>query len=251
MRVITAIARRELRGLLRGPSGWLVLAGFLLLAGVFWVVLVDGYVAQRTDLVIDPHRAARTTLVDHLLAPWWGNLAVLLIVVGPAVTMGSLAEESRTGRRDLFATAPIAAGQIVAGKFLGAFAYVACLLLATSWMPLSLGLWTPLDPGALAAGYGGLLLLAASVVALGLLASSLTDRQLVALILGFAVVMALWVVGWVDRDPTSLAAQASMSAHLRDLLLGSLRASDVAYYLLLTGWSLFATWQRVDAWRYA
>ncbi|MCB9664525.1 MAG: ABC transporter permease [Alphaproteobacteria bacterium] len=248
---VLAVAARDLRVQLRTPAGWLALAAIQALAGLFWLMLVDGYVERRADLVFDPYAAARTTLADHLVAPYLGNVAVLLLVLGPAVTMGALAEERRTGRSELLLTSPLRPAELVAGKALASLGWVALVLAGTAVLPLALGAWAPVDLGALAGGYLGLGLLGAVVVGVGLLCSAVTDRQVVALLLAYVVLMALWVVGWLDRDPTSLPSQLSLSAHLRDLLRGAVRRSDLSYLLLLTGWTLFATWQRVRTWRHA
>lgn len=249
-RAVRAIAAREAGAALGTSTGGLLLAGFLGLAGVFWLSMLGQYVAVARDQVFDPYGSLHLNPVDHLVGPWLGNLGVVLLVLCPAVSMRLYAEELRRDSMELLLSAPIGGGVIVVGKFLGAWATVAALVLATAWMPLSLAWWTAVDVGALAAGYGGLLLLAGALVALGGLASSLTDSPLVALVLGFAVGMGLWVAGWVDPDPTSLPSQLSLSVHLQDLLRGWVRLSDVTYFALLAAWALVATHQRVESWRY-
>lgn len=250
IRPVIAIAGRDLRALFATATGWLVLGGFLLLAGVFWIALLEGYVARSQDAIFDPYAAVRSNLTDHLLGPFFGNLTLLLVVVGPAVTMRSFADEVRLHTVELLATAPLHAWQIALGKLLGAWAFVALALLAILWMPLSLYAWASPDPGAIFGGGLAVLLFGLAVCALGTLASSLTDSALVALVLSFSATLALWVAGRIDPDPTSLPSQLSLSQHLVDLVRGAVRLSDVAYFLLLAAWATFATWQRVEAWRY-
>jgi ABC-2 type transport system permease protein len=249
VRPVVAIARRDLTALLGTATGWLVLAGHLLLAGIFWVVLLDGFVIRSE--AFDPYAELHLSLVDHLIGPFFGNVTIVLLVVAPAVTMRSFADEARHRTTELLATSPITPAQIVAGKLLGSLAFVALAILGVAWMPLSLYLWATPDPGALAGGLLALLLLGTAVTAIGTLASSLTDQPLTALVLGFAVVLTLWILGHLDPDPTSLASQLSLSRHVQELVRGAVRASDVAYFLLLTAWATFATWQRVRLWRWA
>lgn len=251
MRAVWAIARREVRALLHTATGWLVLGGFLFLTGAFWLALVDNYLARSGDLAYDPYSDVRMSLVDHLLAPFFGNVAILLLVVCPAVTMRSFADEQRLGTIDLLATSPVSAWQIALGKLGGAWAFVGLLLASTLWMPLALTPFGRLDPGALLGGYLSLGLLGATLCALGTLASALTDQALVALVLSFSVTLVLWIVGWLNPDPTSLVSQVSIATHVSDMARGALRASDVAYFVLLCGWSLVALQQRVASWRYA
>lgn len=250
MRIVRAIALRELRALLHTATGWWVAAGFQFLAGVFWLALVDTYAVRAAGQVFDSYAEVQLSTTDHLLAPFFGNVAILVLVVGPAVTMRLFADEARQQTRPLLASAPITAAQIVAGKFLGAFAYVFGISLSTAWMPLSLFAWSSPDVGAMVAGYLALASVGAAVCALGSLTSAVTEHPLVALVLAFSIAIALWILGWVDPDPTSWTSQLSMAPHVRELVRGALRASDLAYFVLLSGWCLFATWQRVDAWRY-
>jgi ABC-2 type transport system permease protein len=117
-------------------------------------------------------------------------------------------------------------------------------------MPAVLAAWRAPDPGAVLAGYVTLALLGAAVTAVGVLASAFTDAQLVALVLAFAATIMLWIVGWVDPDPTSVPSRLSLSRHVQDGLRGALRLSDLTYFGALVGWCLLAAWQRVAAWRY-
>jgi ABC-2 type transport system permease protein len=250
MRVVYVIARREVGALLHTATGWLVLAAFLLLAGVFWVALVDHYVSVGQDQVFDPYAVQQLSLADHLLAPWFGNLVIVVLVVAPALTMRLLADEVRHHTIELLRSSPITTAQIVLGKYLGSLAVYGLLLAASAALPCSLYAWASPDPGAVAAGYLALLGVGAVVLAVGLLASACTDSPLVALMLTFAVVLCLWIVGWTDPDPTSATSQLALSTHVQDLLRGALRLSDLSYFVLLVGWCLFATHQRVEAHRY-
>lgn len=250
MRPAWAIAARDLRGLLHTLTGWLVLAGFQLLSGVFFLTLVDNYVARASDGMFDPFAAVHLSVAEHLLAPFFGNVAILLLVVAPAVTMRSFAEEVRGHTLDLLLTAPVGPGEVALGKLLGSFAFLVLLLVSTAWMPLWLTAYGPLDAGAVVGGYLSLALLGAALCGVGTLASVLTDSPLVALVLSFAVSLVLWIVGWLDPDPTSLISQLSLAVHVRDLSRGAVRLSDVAFFVLLTVWCWAAIRARVDAWRY-
>lgn len=246
-----AIAGRELRSIFNTAVGWLVLAGFLAMTGVFWSSMVSFYVMQSADLLANPHAAVQMSLTDHLLAPFFGNLAVVLLMVTPALSMRLFSEEMKQRTLELLLTAPVSTWEIVGGKFLGAMGFVGAMLLGTLTAPLTLWIWGTPDLGALAGGYLSLVLLSAAVMSMGLLFSALTQNQIVAVVLTFSAALAIWILSWVSEDPTSLVAQLSMANHLQDLATGALRVSDLAYFAGFIGFFLFATQQRVESTRWS
>ena len=250
LRRALVLARRELTSLLAAPLGWIILAGWSLLAGDLWIAMIDRYASSSLERVYSPWAAGELDPIAHLVAPWQSNLSIVLLVVGPAITMRSLAEESRRGTLELLLASPASAAEIVVGKYLGAMAYCTLLLAWTGWMPLLIAGRVPLDAGAVLSGTVGLFAYAACVVAIGLLASASTDSPALAMILSFAVCLVLWIAGWIDPDPTSLWTQLSLSGHLVDAWLGLLRASDLAYVGGLVGAALVLATLRVEAGRY-
>jgi ABC-2 type transport system permease protein len=250
MRHVWTIARREVGATLHTTTGWLVLMGVQLIAGLLFLVRLDQYLVLMADQVGNPYAAYHMTLAEQLLAPWFGNLIVMLLLVCPALSMRLFAEEMRQHTLELLVTSPAPSWSIVLGKFLGVAGYLCLALGCTAWMPLTLLAWASPDPAAIVGGYLGMVLLGSAILAIGMLASSFTENQVVALVLGFAGTLCIWMVGWLDPDPTSWASQAALGSHVQDFLVGGFRLSDLAYYLLVIGWCLFATLQRVESYRY-
>lgn len=249
MRLAVTIAARELRSWFTSPGGWLVLAGFLLLADVMFLAMLVRYATMAHDQVYVPYATVGLDVTDHLVAPWLGNVGFLLLVVVPAVTTRQLAGEARRGTLDLLLTAPVHPAQIVAGKWLGGLGAVAVMLAASAWAPLLLLRWLPVDLAALAVGYGALLLLGGALLGIGLLTSAATDHPATALVVAFAAGLGLWLLGSVDPDPVAWTSQLSLNAHLQDLLRGLVRTLDVAYYALMALGTLTLATVRVDATR--
>ena len=168
--------------------------------------------------------------------------------------MRLLAEDRRSGAFELLLTSPISSGGIVVGKYLGAMGFVSVLLAGT--MPCMGMVWwlgEP-DPGVMLSGYLAVLLLSGSFVAVGLLASSFTRSQVVALVVGFALLLLFWVLTWADPSSGegmgSIIASLSMLNHLENLSRGLLHLKDIVYYASFIGFFLFATWQRVESERW-
>lgn len=249
MNVLT-IAWRELRSTFTTAVGWLVLCGWLFLTGLFWVLMVQNYVMQGQQVAFDPYGGSRMNLTDWLFVPFFGNCAIVMIMVVPLLSMRVFSEEMKQRTLELLMTSPVTTGEIVLGKFLGQMGFVGVMLLATAQFPIGLLAWGTPDPGALVGGYLALVLLGASILAMGMLMSSLTSNQIVAAVLTFAAALALVVVSWGSSDPNDAFAQISVVSHMNDLLRGAIRLSDVTYYLGFTAFFLFATLQRMESFRW-
>lgn len=248
---VRLIALRDYRALFAGPVGWLVLCLWLFLVGFFWNWAVQIYVADSQDVVFNPYAASYLNFTDYLLAPFFGNLAVVLVLVMPALSMQSFALERSRHTLELLLTSPVSTLEIVLGKFLGGALFLLTLLGLSLPYPLTLYWWAAPDPAAIVGGFLGLTLLAAALLAMGQLFSALTSNQLVALFLTFTAGLALMLADGRGGDPDSLGAHLSLSTHLQAMLLGAVKLSDVAYFVVLTGFFLFAAHQRVEAYRWS
>lgn len=246
------IARRELGAILGTTIGWLVLAGFLLVNGVFFVSAFGWYSTTQADVMADPYAQSSLNLGEHLLAPWFANTSVVLILVCPALSMRLFAEERRQRTLELLLTSPVSTAEIVVGKFLGALTFVAVLLAGTLWAPLLLWAWSTPDLGIVAAGYLALLLVGATSLAMGSFMSSLTDSQVTALVLTVTATLFVWVLPWLaGSSPDGWLQKVGLLTHVQEMMLGAIRASDLAYFASFIGVSLFGAHQRVEAFRWS
>ena len=168
---------KEIKTFLGSLIGYLVVAVFLLITGLFLWVFPGIYNI--------PDNGYATLEGLFLLAPW-----VYLFLV-PAITMRSFADEKRTGTIEILLTHPVTDFQLVSAKFLAGLVLVAFSLLPTLiWFLSVYLLGNPvgsIDVGATWGSFIGLFFLAAIYVAIGIFASSLTDNQIVSFILAMAV----------------------------------------------------------------
>jgi ABC-2 type transport system permease protein len=140
------------------------------------------------------------------------------------------------------------------GKFLGAMALYASMLLVTL---VHLGVlyafgrpeWIPI-----ATGYLGLLLMGGCFISIGLLISSFTKNQIVAGMVTFAVFLLLWVINWVGSftGPTTMAIleYLSITSHFDDFTRGIIDTKHLLYYLSFIAFGLFLTARSVDTERW-
>lgn len=166
---ILAIMQRELASLFFSPIAYVVAFVFLVFTGLSFVneTLVAGTEAN--------------------LRPLFDRMAALLVFALPVLTMRSVADEFATGAIESLMTAPVTDGAVVLGKFLGTMVFY-LVLLATTFLHLIL-LSAYADPvgGMVFAGYFGLVLLGAMFIAIGLFASCFSKYQLLAALLGVAI----------------------------------------------------------------
>ena len=230
MRSLTALIRKDLRGYLDQPTGYILLVVFCAVVSFLYFFTPFGTSTEAST------RSLFTAL------PW------LLMVFVPASTMRLLAEEQRDGTLEILLTQPIHGWVVLLAKFLSGFIFVAVLILSTVGIPIALSTAGDVDLGAVAAQYVGSLFLAAAFVSLGLFTSSLTRNQVIAFILGLLFIGALLLVG-LDQVADGLPAAASgplqtlsPATHFDSIARGVIDLRDVLYFAALVSTMLSATY---------
>ena len=162
MRNVWTITTRELNSYFVSPVAYVVSAAFLLISGVLFSLII-------------------TSTLQASLNGAFGNITFILILVAPILTMKLLAEEVRMGTLELLLTSPVDDWQVVVGKYLGSLILFAVMLLAPTlvYVVFLVAFGQP-DFGPIISGYLGVLLLGGAFLAVGVLASSLTQNQVVA-----------------------------------------------------------------------
>ena len=148
---------------------------------------------------------------DMLLRPLILQISVVVLFVLPMVTMRTYSEEKRSGTIELLLTSPITDVQIILGKFLGALALYAAMLLITVPSVVVLFWFGDPDWKPVVTSYIGLLLMGGAFIAFGLFISSLTKNQIVAGVLTFCTLLMLLLVGWL-REFVGPVGQAIVGA---------------------------------------
>ncbi len=232
-----AIYFKEINAFFSSLIGYVVIGIFLTLMGLLLWVLPQ-------FSILDGRFATLDTL--FAMAP-----QVFLFLI-PAVTMRSFSEEMQTGTLELLVTRPLSDWQIVGGKFLAALTLVVFALLPTLLYYFTVyQLGAPpgnLDSGGIFGSYVGLLFLAATFVAIGLFASSLTQSQIVAFLLAaFLSFFFFQMFDLISRLPiffgrTDDIVQAlGIQYHYDSMSRGLIDTRDVVYFLSLITLFLAAT----------
>lgn len=220
MSPIRAIARRELRALFDQPTAYILLVVFLGVNDFLCFRQIEVYGAASLRPMLD-------------LLPW------LLLFLVPAVTMRSLAEDTRSGIVEVVLAQPITELEFLIGKYLGTLLFLWIALAATLTIPLGLALGARVELGILLSQYLGAALLAGGLAGVGLWSSSVTKNQVTAFILGVVVMFVLVLVG---LDPLLVGLPAALGdivtslgvlSHFQQIARGLIDLRDAVYFVTL------------------
>ncbi len=220
---VVPIYRRELQSYFNSPVAYVVIIVFLAIVGWFF-----------TSNLFLVNVASLRVMFD--LVP------LIFLFFVPAITMRLIAEEKKSGTLELLTTKPVKDVEIVLGKFFAAWTLLAVAMAPTLLYLLTLMLLGNPDLGPVIAGYLGLLLMGGVFVALGVFASSLTENQIVAFLISFVLVLALYLADKVLMYmPESLASTIEFLAidyHFSNIARGVIDSRNVIYFASLIGFSL-------------
>lgn len=234
MRHFVTIWLRELSACFLSPVAYVLMVVFLAMAsGTFLLEITPAPILEQPVTV---------ALFEAILV--W--LTILITVI----SMRLFAEEKRSGTLETLMTVPVTEGQIVLGKYAGAFSFLVLVTLPIAATLLILVGVSPalrmadLDPGALLVGSGGLVLVSSLLVAVGLLVSLLTRNQIIAAICCFSAIWGVLLCGWVVALMTGGMIQVTaitVTDHVRDFSRGMIDTRPVVLYITGTVFCLFAS----------
>src|SRR5208283_2536321 len=155
------IAGKELAGYFLQPVAYVVMTVFLLLGGFFFFALLRYFevTLNAYSAMQNPEVLQRLNLNEIVIEPLLHNLSIVLVILVPAITMRSFAEEKRAGTYELLLTAPVRTGEIVAGKFIAASAFMLIMIALAGIFPLILVAFGNPEVAVMLSGYIGLALL--------------------------------------------------------------------------------------------
>jgi ABC-2 type transport system permease protein len=260
---ILAIYQRELRSYFGSPLAYIIAGVFWLLGGFFLAAILlgpQGIIAQ----VAAADQAQQLgvggqppfDVAYEFLKAYVGLLGSLSMFVLPMLSMGLYADERKQGTLELLATSPITNWAVALGKLLAVLTfYIAMILPLMVCQAVALGAANPpLGPGVFLLSHLGLVLLAASVLSLGMFISSLTGSTVLAAIMTFALILLLWLVDAVAQGLGGGAGTAighlSLLKHFTDFTEGIFDTSGLILFASYIVLGLYLTAQSVETMRF-
>jgi len=227
MRNVSTICKRELGAFFNSPMAYIFLVIFAIVNGYFFTNTF--FLFGQSDLRV---------LFD--IVP----LVYLFFI--PAVSMGLIARENNLGTMETMSTMPINTYEFVLGKFLAASSLILLGLVATSihlFTLISVG--TNVDYGAIFSGYLGLALMGGTYAAIGTYASSVTENQVVAFIIGVFIVLVFFMLDktlvFVPRSIAGFVQFLAVDYHLSNISRGVIDSRNLVYFFSMIGFFIFLT----------
>lgn len=232
-----ALYLKEIRSFLSSIIGYVFMLIFVITTWLFlWVI--DGDFNLLNGGIAD-------------LIPFYNLAPLILLILIPAITMKSFADERRMGTIELLYTRPISDLSILLAKYFAGVTLVVISLLPTVVFYISMyNLGYPtgvIDTGAAATSFIGLILLGASFVAIGIFSSTITNNQIVAFIFamflcwfiysGLSLLGSYATFAGMDR----IIQYASLDYHYDSIKKGVLILSDMVYFFGVIFFFLFAS----------
>jgi ABC-2 type transport system permease protein len=245
MRGIMAVFKKEITITFSSPIFYAAAFIFMVVSGYFFYTNAMIYTIRSFQAGQNPFLAERLNLSDFVVKPFFGDMAIVLLLMLPLITMRAYAEEKKMGTIELLFTYPISDGAVLAGKFAASMFTLLTMLVGTLLPLILLETFAHLDWGLILSGYLGILLLGASFIALGIFTSSLTENQIIAAVLSFGAFLLFWIIGWAKSfagPPLgSILEHISIVVHLDSFVRGLIDSRDLVFYLVFIFFWLFVT----------
>jgi ABC-2 type transport system permease protein len=218
---------KEINSFFSSIVGYVAILIFLVACGLFLWIIPDtsilSYGYANLDRFFD-------------MAPW------LLMLLIPAITMRSFADEFRAGTIEWLSTKPVTDTSIILGKYFAALALVLFALLPTVIYVFTVGSLSAIrdniDMGSILGSYCGLIFLAATFTAVGVFCSSFTSNQIVGFLFAlFACYLLYSGFEALSKIPAFTGgieyylSMVGMSFHYTSISRGVLDSRDVVYFI--------------------
>jgi len=254
MRNIAAIWQREMKSYFVLPIAYVVLTVFIFLSGYFFYSYLS-QIIQAVMMQAQFSQASQPINVPGIVVQaLFQTMSLILLFIIPMLTMGLFAEEKKRGTIELLMTTPVGHFQVLAGKYLASLTFLLIMLVANAVTILPLFVYGEPDLNPILSGYLGMFLYGMTLLAIGLFISTLTENQIVAVIITFGVNLALFVIESLSASATGVTKNVidyiSIISHLEDFTKGVIDTSHIIYYVTFAFLGLFMAYRSLESMRW-
>lgn len=234
-----AIFKREFKSYFQNVIGWLFVAAVLAVFGLYFYVynLTNGYPYLSYSL---------------------SSIAFIMVIAVPILTMRCFSEDRKNKVDQLVLTAPVSVGKIVMGKFFAMAAVFTIDVAAICLAPLVLSRFGTVPFGECYISILGFWLFGCAMIAIGMFLSSITESQVIAAVISFAVLFVGYMMKSIEGLVSSSGNMVTKIMSAFDLYSpfdgfnsGCLNLTGVAYYLTVILLLSFLTTQSIQKRRWS
>lgn len=221
-----SIYGKEMRSYFNSPVTYAMIGLFLVLMSIFF------YVGNLKGQ--DPNFGNTLQLGEYFL-----------VFFAPIITMKLLAEEKRNKTEVLLLTSPTSVPSIVLGKFLAALSVFFIMTAVTFIYPIILSFFGTLPVASLVGNYVGFILMGILFIAVGLLASSLSESQVLSAVVGIVTLFVLWFAGEIGTTLGGFLAKVmtwiSPIYRYTSFASGLLKISEIIFFITISAVLVYIT----------
>lgn len=237
---MVAVWKRELQAYFFTPIGYVFMGVFLLVGGYYFTF-------------------GNVNSLSSDLGTLFGNLTSLFMLLVPILTMRVLSEERKNKTDQLLLTSPVSIGAMVVGKFLASCSVLLITLIPTLFYVIVIAVYGTPYWGEIFTNYLGFFLMGCCYIAIGVLMSSLSENQVSAAVLTFAVNLLLQILEYMGPSLSipymswlpSVFSWLSLYTRYYDFSAGMLSLANVLYFLSFMAVVLFLTVRVIDKRRWS
>ena len=235
MRNIWTIAKREYNSYFNSPLAYILM---LIIFAVIGIIFALNLLAVNGNQFYGPQ-----PLDANMVA---GPLVFMMIFCTPALTMRLISDEARTGTLELLLTAPIRDGELVIGKWFGAFLFTLTIIGFTLIFPIMINGMT--DPGIdfiqLAASYLGMILVIGAFLAIGTGVSAIFSNQFAAFFATLGILVVVWFLLGAPANILPVGGDIFRYLDMNSYFYsgfnaGTVKLEGIIYYISITALGLF------------
>ena len=206
-----AVIKKEFKSYFYSPVGYVFIGLFLIMFSIFFYVDVFQYQSTNFEYI------------------FYSGATILTFIV-PILTMRAIAEERKTGTEQLLLTSPLSITKVVLGKFIAATLIVVITEICTFlYFGILCYFGTPHITTALVTLLG-FLLLALSYISFGILASSITENQIIAGV----ITIGFFILTWFLPQFSSIFTNFSLINMFSKFPTGQIDIADTVTFVTFT-----------------
>ena len=200
-----AIFKKELKSYFLSPIGYIAIGVFLFVFSLFF------YLISLTQGIVDLG-------VFFYYTALWG-----LIIITPILTMKMFAGERKTGTEQLILTSPVNMTGVIFGKLLAAFVVILITLLISFMYFIIVNFFGSPNLKVFLVNILGFILMSLATLSIGMFASSLTENQVVAVL----ITSAFLILPLFLQDLSSIFSNFALINFYVKFMRGVISLSDV------------------------